>query len=503
MSYKNFSKFRFINRIKFINNIFSALCIAMIFYSVSYSQTPDTIWNKSYGGQIYLFPNSVRQTNNGGFITTGFIQPSNSNSFYAWLINTDSNGDTLWTKYIGSGSISYYGTSVTLSNDYQFILSGYTYDFGPDTLNPFIAKIDTNGNILWTKVYNNISMTRANSIQKTSDGGFILTGSSLPAGSDTSRIWLCKTDENGNVVWSNTYDYNFGSSIKQTSDGGYIAVGRTLWAAHDNSWDACMVKTDADGNMVWEKELGGDGNYYDDAKDVQQTNNGNYIVVGFTEAFGSAGFYDLWLFKLDGNGDTMWTKTFGGTHDDEGYSINKTSDGNYIVLGITSSFSSGVSPDAWLIKVNADGESLWDETIGGSGSDYGYSVRQTNDGGYIITGKTESYGQGGIWLSKVGADITSVHNNISGVISDYRLSQNYPNPFNPSTTIKYQVPTEGPVELSVYNVLGQKVAALVNEDVHAGSYEIQFNGLKLASGIYLYKLHAGSFNEIKKMILLK
>ncbi len=502
MKYPSFNLFYIIWRNIFLK-FSSALFLTLLFYGMIPAQAVDTVWNKAYGGQMYMNSNMVQQTNSGGYIATGFIQPTGANAFYAWLINTDSNGDTLWTKSLGGGSINYYGTSVALSEDGQYIMAGYTYDFGADTTSAFITKISTNGNILWTRLYSNIKGGYVTSIQETSDGGFILTGNALPQGDNYSKIWLCKTDQNGNIVWSNTYNYDLGNSVKQTNDGGYIAVGRTIWAAHDSSWDACMIKTDANGNLVWENELGGNGISYDEAKDVQETSNGNFLVIGSTMDFNSAGFYDLWLFKLNSIGDTIWTKTFGGVHDDEGYSIQPTSDGNFILLGVTYSFSFGVDPDAWLIKVNSDGDEYWNQPIGYNHDDLGFSVKQTSDGGYIINGETSSFSQGGIWLSKVTPDVSSVDRSSPSLIKAYLLQQNYPNPFNPSTTINYSIPKSSNVKIEVYNLLGKKISTLVNEFKSAGSYKVKWNAENFSSGIYFYRIQAEGFSETKKMILLK
>ena len=185
-----------------------------------------------------------------------------------------------------------------------------------------------------------------------------------------------------------------GRSVQQTTDGGYIIAGY----ADLSTRDAWLIKTDSQGNEEWNKLW--EYCCYDQIFSVQQTTDGGYIMVGETQSFGSIG-PDLWLIKTDSQGNEDWNRTFGGSEWEQGYSVQQTTDGGYIITGATSSFGSGGS-DLWLIKTDSQGNEEWNKTHGGSTSDEGRSVQQTTDGGYIITGKTSSFGSGSydIWLIK-------------------------------------------------------------------------------------------------------
>jgi hypothetical protein len=290
------------------------------------------------------------------------------------------------------------GNSVQQTSDGGYIVAGETYSLGADGV--FLIKTDANGNIIWAKTYGGTGGEGAFSVQQTSDGGYIVAGytGSWPY----YDIFLIKTDANGNIIWAKAYGGTSGDqaySVQQTSDGGYIVAGYTgsFGAGYG---DIFLIKTDANGNVQWAKTYGGTD--LDWAYSVQQTSDGGYIVAGFTYSFG-AGSWDIFLIKTDTNGNIIWAKTYGGTDWDVARSVQQTSDGGYIVAGRTGSFGAG-DYDIFLIKTDANGNIIWAKTYGGISYDRASSVQQTSDGGYIVAGWTYSFGAGGdIFLIKTDA----------------------------------------------------------------------------------------------------
>jgi hypothetical protein len=356
---------------------------------------------KTYGGAYLDVAYPVQQTSDGGYIVAGFTGSFGAGLVDIFLIKTYANGNIQWAKTYG-GTDDDVAYSVQQTSDGGYIVAGETRSFGAGYRDIFLIKTDASGNLQWAKTYGGTYWDVAYSVQQTSGGGYIVAGYTESFGAGYGDIFLIKTDANGNLQWAKTYggtysDYAY--SVQQTSDGGYIVAGYTE-SFGAGSYDIFLMKTDANGNIIWAKTYGGTG--YDQASYVQQTSDGGYIVAGYTGSFG-AGYIDVFLVKTDANGNIMWAKTYGVTDLDWAFSVQQTSDGGYIVAGITHSF--GVdSGDIFLIKTDANGNVQWAKTYGGTGDEGALSVQQTSDGGYIVAGWTGSWPYYDIFLIKTDAN---------------------------------------------------------------------------------------------------
>lgn len=383
-----------------INGDFSVVCaefgVEEIFTDDITGVSPDERWNKTFGGIFMDSASSVQQTTDGGYILAGSTQSYGAGEIDAWLVKTDATGNEMWNKTFG-GTSNDFASFVQQTKDGGYIIAGETWSYG-GIIGAWLVKTDAEGNERWNKTFGG-RVDSANSVQQTSDGGYIIAGT-----------LLIKTDANGSQQWSKTLDERtLGSYVKQTSDGGYVLVGikfsNNSKPEPDGTYgiqeDAWLIKTDASGNEQWNRTLG--GIHDDSVNSIEQTNDGGYILAGSTSSYG-AGQNDAWLIKIDAKGNEMWNKTFGGMSYDYASSVQQTPDDGYILAGSTKSY--GIIFDAWLIKTNASGNMQWSKIIGGAKGDSAESIQLTQDGGYIIAGYTSSYGEGmgDAWLIKVGGD---------------------------------------------------------------------------------------------------
>ncbi|UCE66690.1 MAG: hypothetical protein JSU85_01340 [Candidatus Zixiibacteriota bacterium] len=293
-------------------------------------------------------------------------------------------GDTIWTHNYGMEGADW-GEAVRQTSDGGFILCGMGVEI-PDfwSYNFFLVKTDAVGNQVWSKYYNYggdiATVDYAKDVQQTIDGGYIVTGSAAVATNEYD-IWLIKTDANGDTMWTRTFggsNSDFGWSVEQTSDGGYILTG---WNQGNQGYhNAYLVKTYANGNLAWDEEYG--GNRTDEYGNcVTQTSDGGYILVGKTNASGND---DVYVVKTNFTGGVEWENTFGGTLNDEAWSVIENSDGDFMISGFTLSFGGGMR--AYVLKVSPAGSLIWQKNYGISSSQRAAEIAQTIDGGYALFG---------------------------------------------------------------------------------------------------------------------
>ena len=365
---------------------------------LSYSEPPETEWNKTYGGTESDDASCVVQTSDGGYAVVGWtIFGGDTN---VWLVKTDSSGNAEWDKKFGEEDANCQGHSLVQTSDGGYAIGGRHFtdlrqgDF-------WLIKTDLYGNMEWNKTYGGFDDEGPAFVVQTGDGGYVLAGNTESYGSGGPDFWLVKTNSSGEIEWTRTYggtDWDSAVSVVQTNDGGYAVAG---WTSLFPAWssDFWLVKTDVYGNMEWNKTYGG----FDDEGPgfVVQTSDGGYAVAGSTQSFGSGGG-DFWLVKTDSSGNAQWNRTYGGTSPDEVESLVQTSDGGYIMAGTTISFGTGEF-DVWLVRTDSLGNAQWNRTYGGTDFDFGRSIKQTSDGGYVVAGRTDSFGSGGgdFWLIKL------------------------------------------------------------------------------------------------------
>lgn len=254
--------------------------------------------------------------------------------------------------------------------------------------------LNTNGQTSFQKTFGESGDDYAYFMQQTADEGYVIIGYTESFGAGGQDVYLINTDSLGDILWTKAYGGTgdeIGNSVQQTFDGGYIITGETSSFGAGGA-DVYLIKTNSSGDTLWTKAYGGTG--VDAGYSVRQTADTGYIITGYTESFG-AGTADSYLIKTNSTGDTLWTKTYGGSGFEYSYTVQQTTDGGYILSGETYGFGAGPS-DVYLIRTDSIGNTLWTKTYGGSGYEGGWSVQQTTDNGYIVAGWADSFGAGSV-----------------------------------------------------------------------------------------------------------
>lgn len=366
---------------------------------------PALTWARTYGGTGDDLALSVEQTSDGGFVVAGGTKSFGAGEEDAWVLRLDSTGNVVWQKTYGAGE----ARSIQQTSDGGFIVAGFTGTFSP-VADAWVFRLDASGGVVWSMTYGGGDHDVALSVQQTFDGGFVVAGHTRPfgLGSPVDEAWILRLDSFGGVIWTKTYggpgfSCDEAQSVQQTSDGGFIFVGRRDPASgctHESP-DAWVVRLNPDGTIAWEETFGVAG-ASDYTFSVQQTSDGGFIVAGLTESSGAGGS-DFWVLRLDASGGVVWQKAYGGTGNDLAVSVQQSSDGGFIVAGFTSSFGAG-NFDFWVLRLDSIGNAVWQKTYGGTGDDEAFSVQQTSDGGFIVAGFTGSFGAGGLDASVLRLD---------------------------------------------------------------------------------------------------
>lgn len=402
-----------------------SILLTLLLSSVAKSQIPTIQWQKSFGGSNNETAKSIVQTPDGGYITAGFSKSSDGNATINqgdndfWVVKMDALGTFQWQKSLG-GSGDDQANSICTTSDGGYVVAGFSNSSNGDiTLNKgssdyWIVKLNALGNIVWQKTYGGQAQDIATSVKQTTDGGYIVTGYSSSSngditgnhGQNTTDYWVVKLDSSGNLQWQKALGGTSNErafEIQQTSDGGYIVSGDTYSSnsgdvsstAFGSGRDFWIVKLGSTGNITWEKRFGGSGE--DNAYSISQTSDSGYIVSGTTTSInGNISFNngqgDFWIIKLDALGNLQWEKALGSLTYDQAYSVKQTPDGNYIATGYLSS-NTGVaeseplaSTQYWIVKLDTLGNLLWHKSYGGSGNEAAYSIISTTDGGLAVAG---------------------------------------------------------------------------------------------------------------------
>ena len=360
------------------------------------------VYNKTFGSlSVNETGHSIIQLLDSSFIILGSIEDD------VFLMKTNRYGQGMdWEQSFG-GSQKDEATHIQATSDGGYIISGTTESYGFGGSDIWIIKTDNSGLIEWNNCFGSAYNESGGQAKETEDGGFVIIGSKSMIGDENNNVWIIRTNSQGDSLWTKTYGgiaFDSGTSILVNDDGGFVILGSTKSYGNGDS-DIWLIKTDSFGNEEWSRTYGSGSK--DIGQSILTTYDGGHLIGYKIESFGLGGT-SIGLLRVDSNGNELWTKTIGGSTAISSSSFQKVSDDQYVM--VCSRFNNGNNAyDTYLIKINDSGDILWDKTYGGSNSDYGYSVINTLDSGFAILGSTHNFGNGSknssdIWLIKTDSE---------------------------------------------------------------------------------------------------
>jgi hypothetical protein len=493
-------------------------------------------WEMSYGGSDLDFAGRIISVEDGNFLfsASSYSLDGDFDRNYgdrdAWLVKIDSNGQIIWSKNYGGSESDSGGDIVVLEDGY--IVAGGSSSNDHDLpgnkgyADSWIFKVDKNGTLLWSKNYGGSLDDNLGGIKKTSDGGFVLVGSTSSNDGDVLLnkgeydAWILKIDENGEVLWSKTYGgtkIDGFSSVHEFPDGGFLLAGSTQSDDYDipgnmGDFDAWVLRIDSQGEIIGNNTYGGSGG--ESASFWGKDEQGNLLFGGHTgskdgDVSSNKGKLDYWLFKTDQEGELIWSKTYGGSDRERLAGVVSHGD-HFILFGSSFSEDGDVKEnygeishnDIWIVEINDTGEIIWSKNYGGSRPDYASEMIETNNG-YLLLGASESkdydvsknHGGRDVWLAKLVFPPSPDAVRSCGF-------QIYPNPPAEYLTIEFEKPIFGSFEVDIINSAGQQM--LKKKESTTVTSEIVLNlPERIVSGFYVVRVTSGEQSCQQKIVIVR
>lgn len=458
-------------------------------------QAPNIEWSHTYGGDSSdSFFSGIIPMPDGGYMLGGSIYPYGAGvQSDMLLMRTSAVGDCVWSERYGT---IYHEVCLAMSPtaDGGFVLAGTGLFDGAMGFDFMLLKGDAQGDCLWSHTYGRPVDDACYAVRPTPDGGYLLAGETGIFNPTLRGGWLVKTDANGDSLWSRVYGEGGQGGfvcVRQTADQNFVLAGTI-------SSDFWLMKIDQSGDSLWSRTYGGAET--EGCESVQQTADGGFVLAG--SKLQGMGDWDFWLVKTDANGDSLWSCAYGGEDsDDVCYDIVEMDDGGYVLIGLTGPTTMW-SYDGLVIRTNADGDSLWSLRFGDANYSAFTTTLRTADGGLVLGGYTQTdiTTTTEALLVKTGPELLAGDMPVAQSVC---LLSNYPNPFNPTTILEFALPRTSRVTIRAYDLLGREVDLLSNAVYPAGAHTVAWTPRNLASGTYWISLTGDGFQLVRKTILLR
>ncbi|HEY3296877.1 MAG TPA: T9SS type A sorting domain-containing protein [bacterium] len=466
--------------------------VAVLVIAVQGWAQPDTVWTHIYGQSSDDYSYVVQETPDGGVVVAG----SMSSPFSCELVKTTGNGTRQWIRNLGPGSS--YANDVRCTADGGYVLAGAV-----GTVGALVLKTDSSGAQSWSRTLVHDHAVFA-SVFPRSDGSYMAAGHRDIATS-LSGVYYARLDSAGNAMWERTLSRTASPALSltldaacATPDGGFVGAGTVDTVDAIINEDFYIIRVNGAGDTLWTRSIG--GAYRQGARSVQATGDG-YVIGGFDNRGSS---FCPHVVKVSESGEVLWNRvitTVGSVTCAAAYEIEG---GDLIISGTLLAGATGV-PDFYLARVAPNDTVLWSRRYGSGTADWVEDMKLMSDGGCVITGRTQAFGAAGwdFYVVRTSAVHTTADAGPQRAVPVSLTLTSYPNPFNATAAIEYSVPQTERVALRVYDVLGREVATLADGAQTAGVHSLTFDGAHLPSGIYFARLQAGQAVQTRKMMLLK
>lgn len=473
--------------------VFKAVSIFIFSFLINslHAQAPDTIWTRTFGFREYEYAVGAFQLPSGDFLVGGTQQDTTNYDYAGWIFRVDASGNIVSEHHTGYSDLDEGLYSMCSAPDYTFVLTGFA-EHSTDPIELYAVKCDTNTSVLYTNRLGGNHNHIGNGVTVLPSGQCVFVGELQMTPHQGLLNW---TFPDLGFMFQNNYPVGAWLdlyAINQTLDSCLIVTGKIQPTTGD-SWFYFLMKLSSTGSFMG-SQFYGSGSDDQIPYWVEATLDGGYIICGYTTVGGMPNDRDLYIVKVDSTFNLEWIKRY---EQSEGRMIIRHPEGGYVLVG------NDRQPLGILVmRLDENGDSLWAKTIPGA---TGNSISRTSDGGYIVAGATV-YTPGrknDAFLARLAPEPTKISYREQTIPDEFVLFQNHPNPFNPITTIRFDLLKSGDVQLIVYDILGRKVATLVNKKMPSGKHKVELKAANYASGLYFYQLTAGKFKEVKKMLLLK
>jgi hypothetical protein len=464
----------------------------------------ETVWSETYGGAAADGFRQAIPTSDGGFIAAGYTYSFGAGDVDVFVVKTDAGGDTLWMRTYGGTSLDY-GHGVCETSDGAFVVVGYTMSYGEGREDVYLLKLDAGGDTSWARTYGGSGLDEARAVCFTSDGYILVAGQTESFGSGLSDAYLLKIDSYGDTVWTRAIgggDSDWAEDVFEMADGCYGLSGTT--GSFNNSRDAYAVKLDRLGNVLWQSNYGDVFDYRTRGFALADT---GMVAAGWrTDQVNSDPCQAAFL-RINPTGGRQTYRKYSHPYIEYGCSICETADNGFLICGAAKDVSTHKN-DLFLVKRVQGTGWVWDQTVGGGGSDWGCSVAEVEPGYYIIAGYTESSGSGSFdgWLLKM-REVDAAVPSARGRSSVFMVAPS-PNPFRPMAALNFTLACTMQIELAVYDVSGRRIAVLAEGLAGPGEHAVIWygkddRGAEVSPGVYVARLAAGDSVVSRKVVRLR